>query len=43
MKTNTSCAKLRQKPIALEAGMNWHLAKPNDIPAMMQKLKELLG
>ena len=31
------------RQFAMEAGMNGHLAKPYDIPAIMKTLKELLG
>lgn len=31
------------KKIAMESGMNGHLAKPYDVPAIMQTLGELLG
>ena len=30
------------RKIALEAGMNGHLAKPYDIPAIMESLRALL-
>ena len=39
----TANAFEEDKKIALEAGMNGHLAKPYDIPEMMKTLKELLG
>ena len=39
----TANAFEEDRKVALEAGMNGHLAKPYDIPAMMEKLGELLG
>ena len=38
----TANAFEEDRRIAMEAGMNGHLAKPYDIPAMMQTLRELL-
>ena len=34
--------KKEDRKTALEAGMNGHLAKPYDIPAIMETLKTLL-
>ena len=39
----TANAFEEDRKIALESGMNGHLAKPYDIPAMMETLKSLLG
>ena len=39
----TANAFEEDRKIALKAGMNGHLAKPYDIPKMMETLKELLG
>ena len=39
----TANAFEEDRQLALDAGMNGHLAKPYDIPAMMQTLQELLG
>ena len=38
----TANAFEEDRKIAMEAGMDGHLAKPYDIPAIMQTLKELL-
>ena len=38
----TANAFEEDRKLALEAGMNGHLAKPYDIPAMMETLKNLL-
>ena len=38
----TANAFEEDRKFALEAGMNGHLAKPYDVPAMMKTLKELL-
>ena len=39
----TANAFEEDRKLALEAGMNGHLAKPYDIPKMMETLSELLG
>ena len=39
----TANAFEEDRVIALEAGMNGHLAKPYDIPAIMETLNELLN
>ncbi len=39
----TANAFEEDRHVAEEAGMNGHLAKPYDIPAIMKTLKELLG
>ena len=39
----TANAFEEDRTVALEAGMDGHLAKPYDIPTMMEKLRELLG
>ncbi|MBR0352158.1 MAG: transporter substrate-binding domain-containing protein [Oscillospiraceae bacterium] len=39
----TANAFEEDRKIALEAGMNGHLAKPYDVPAMMETLKQLLN
>ena len=39
----TANAFEEDRKIALEAGMDGHLAKPYDIPRMMDTLKKLLG
>ena len=39
----TANAFEEDRKVALEAGMNGHLAKPYDIPTIMETLKELLG
>ena len=39
----TANAFEEDRKLALEAGMNGHLAKPYDIPKMMETLKELLN
>ena len=31
------------RQLAIDAGMNGHLAKPYDVPAIMKTLKELIG
>ena len=38
----TANAFEEDRKLALEAGMNGHLAKPYDIPKMMETLKQLL-
>ena len=39
----TANAFEEDRKLALEAGMNGHLAKPYDIPKMMETLRQLLG
>ena len=39
----TANAFEEDRKLALEAGMNGHLAKPYDIPKMLQTLTELLA
>ena len=39
----TANAFEEDRQIAMEAGMNGHLAKPYDVPDIMKTLKELLG
>ena len=39
----TANAFEEDRKIALEVGMNGHLAKPYDIPAIMETLTELLS
>ena len=39
----TANAFEEDRKIALDAGMNGHLAKPYDIPAMMELLRQLIG
>ena len=39
----TANAFEEDRKLALEAGMNGHLAKPHDIPKMLATLAELLG
>ncbi|MBQ1488381.1 MAG: response regulator, partial [Lachnospiraceae bacterium] len=39
----TANAFEEDRQIAMEAGMNGHLAKPYDVPEIMKTLKELLG
>jgi len=39
----TANAFEEDRKLALEAGMNGHLAKPYDIPKMMETLKQLLA
>ena len=39
----TANAFEEDRQIAMEAGMNGHLAKPYDVPEIMKALKELLG
>jgi CheY-like chemotaxis protein len=38
----TANAFEEDRKVALEAGMNGHLAKPYDIPGMMETLREIL-
>ena len=38
----TANAFEEDRMIAMEAGMNGHLAKPYDVPAIMEMLKKLL-
>ena len=39
----TANAFEEDRQIAMDAGMNGHLAKPYDVPAIMKTLKELIG
>ena len=39
----TANAFKEDRQIAMDAGMNGHLAKPYDVPAIMKTLKELIG
>ena len=39
----TANAFEEDRKVALEAGMNGYLAKPYDIPAIMETLRTLLG
>ena len=39
----TANAFEEDRKVALEAGMNGYLTKPYDVPAIMEKLGELLG
>ena len=39
----TANAFEEDRKVAMEAGMNGHLAKPYDVPAIMETLKTLLG
>ena len=39
----TANAFLEDQKTAMEAGMDGHLAKPYDVPAMMETLARLLG
>ena len=39
----TANAFEEDRKLALEAGMNGHLAKPYDIPKMLETLAKLLG
>ena len=39
----TANAFEEDRQIAMETGMNGHLAKPYDVPEIMKTLKELLG
>lgn len=39
----TANAFEEDRKLALEAGMNGHLAKPYDLPKMMETLKQLLA
>ena len=39
----TANAFEEDRRIAMDAGMNGHLAKPYDVPEIMKTLKELLG
>ena len=39
----TANAFEEDRQVAMESGMNGHLAKPYDVPSIMETLKELLG
>ena len=39
----TANAFEEDRQIAMDAGMNGHLPKPYDVPAIMKTLKELIG